>query len=313
MWMNVWKDKGFIIGFSFLFLLLSASVANTIWNGGEVRYITALYNNERELIGAAPFAPSWTIPLGTDKSGRDVLHMVIQGAKFTISIACIVSILRMMISMIFGIVFGLWFKKGIQLLESLFDGLHVVPLTIIAYFLLVNVLKMPIDGFPNPFWKRAMFEIIILTVLALPPLTIFIAKDIQNMWNKEFMEAAKILGGSKFHMLCTHILPHIFPRLILQCVQQVIQVLLMLIHLGLLQLFFGGTWIDYSPMQEPAKTLSYEWAGIIGQQYKLFFVTPWVVGGPILFLTFTIFALQLIAGAIERVQTKSIVMKKDAK
>ncbi|MFD3449829.1 ABC transporter permease [Microbacteriaceae bacterium 4G12] len=304
MWRDIWKEKRFVIGFSFVFFLLVASFVNTIWNGGKVHQVSLLFDSQRNVIGAPPFPPSWNFLLGTDRGGFDVLHMIIQGAKFTIGIALLIAALRIIISTLFGILLGLYGGKWTKSLERIFDSFNVVPLSLIAYFILANVLWMPFDGFPHPFWKRATFEVIILTILAVPTVMFFISKDIQKLWKEEFMEAAKVLGGSKLHILRIHILPHTMPRWLLLFMQQFIQVLLVLIQLGLLELFFGGTLVDYSKMNEAPKSLSYEWSGIIGQQYKVLFITPWVVGGPILFLTLTIYSVQLMMSGIENALKK---------
>jgi len=55
---------------------------------------------------------------------------------------------------------------------------------------------------------------------------------------EEFMMAAMVLGGSKWNQLCRHVWPHLLPSFFLLVAQQFVSMLLLLLHLGLLHLFF---------------------------------------------------------------------------
>ena len=62
---------------------------------------------------------------------------------------------------------------------------------------------------------------------------------------KEFIISAKILGGSKFHIAKKHIFPLLKERFWILFGQQITQTLLVMTHLGLFNLYFGGTEITY--------------------------------------------------------------------
>jgi peptide/nickel transport system permease protein len=293
------RDKLFMLGFLFITILMILSLLNSILNDGNVRQVPILFDKNGQVIGSPPFAPSFHFPLGTDRNGYDMLHIIIQGAKFTIGIALLITILRITLSIMIGGILGVYFKNWIPKLETFFDSFTVVPLTLIAYFILINVLWMPIDGFPHPFWKRAAFEVFVLTVLAIPTLAFYIANDIQKVFTEEFIQAAQILGGSKLHILKVHVVPHVVENWVLLSIQQFIQVLMIMAHLGVLQLFFGGTFVDYT-YQDPPKTISYEWSGLIGDSYQVLNITPWISIVPIVFFSLTIISAQFMLNGVKR-------------
>jgi peptide/nickel transport system permease protein len=297
-----------MLGFLFVSILLLLSLLNSIIYDGNIRQVPILFDKKGNVIGTPPFAPSLDFPLGTDRNGYDMLHMIIQGAKFTIGIALLIMMLRMALSIVIGVLLGVYLKKWIAKLENFFDSFTVVPLTLIAYFILANVLWMPIDGFPHPFWKRAVFEVFVLTVLALPTLSIYIANDIRRVYREEFVQVAKILGGSKLHILKVHVLPHVLENWVLLSIQQFIQVLMVMTHLGVLQLFFGGTYVDYMQM-DPPKTISYEWSGLIGDSYQVISITPWIPLVPIVFLSLTIISSQFMLNGLKR----AFILKRSVK
>ncbi|CAM4193439.1 peptide ABC transporter permease [Bacillus manliponensis] len=301
------KEKTFLIGFSFIFVLLAASIGNTLFNDGKIRQVPIMYQ-DGEVVGAPPFPPSFQFLLGTDEAGYDLLHVIVQGAKFTIGLSACIAIKQVVCAVVVGVGIGTFLKRWSSKLESFFDSFTIVPLTIIAYFLLINVLTMPMKGFQQPFYQRALFEMFILTILAVPTTAFYVVNEVKKLFTKEFVEAASVLGGSKLHLVRKHIFPYLLPSLLILLVQQFNKVLLVLAHLGVLKMFFGGTVIDYSPQQEPPKTLSFEWSGLIGDKFSMIFIHPWIALVPIVFFSLTVIAANLVLmglqNAMEKVESK---------
>lgn len=302
------REKQFLFSFLFLIILLLASIGNTIFNDGQIRQVTALYENGN-LIGAPPFPPSTHFLLGTDMHGYDLLHVIIQGAKFTIGLSACIAMLQVGFAIVFGVGIGMFLKSWSSKIEAFFDSFTIMPLTIIAYFLLVNVMSMPIDGFQQPFYQRALFEMFILTILALPTTSFYVANEVKKLFTTEFVEAASVLGGSKFHILRKHIFPQLRSTLVILLVQQFNKVLLVLAHLGVLKMFFGGTVIDHSPAKEPPRTLSFEWSGLIGDTFHMLSVHPWIALVPIVFFSLTVVAANLMLVGLQNALEKSSASK----
>ena len=82
-------------------------------------------------------------------------------------------------------------------------------------------------------------------------------------------------------------------------IQQFIQVLIVLSHLGVLNLFFGGTFVDYGA-GGPPKSMYYEWSGLVGTYFRSLNFHPWIALVPIGFFTLTILAAQLMLNGIKK-------------
>lgn len=214
------KNKTFMIGFSFVAILLVSSLTNTIFNDSQIRTVPMYMDNQANIVDTPPYQPftHWFIA-GSDSGGRDLLHMLIHGAKFTIGIALLIAFLRVLFSIIFGAIVGVYFRKYIRWFEKIFDPITVIPLTLVANFVLFSVLVFGSLGSEYPFWQRAMFEIGILTFYAVPTLAIYQANEIKKLFNEEFMEAAMVLGGSNLHKLRKHIIPHLKENLFIILIQ----------------------------------------------------------------------------------------------
>ncbi len=77
--------------------------------------------------------------------------------------------------------------------------------------------------------------------------------------------------------------------------QQFVSTLLLLLHLGLLELFFGGTII--SGLE--ADSVTKEWTGLIGQNFRHLTTHTWIVLIPIAFYSMTILSGNLISNSMQ--------------
>ena len=299
MFKYVVRNKSFMTGFLFLSVLILLSIGNTLLNDGEIRQETFISDENGNILDAPPYPPLTVFPLGSDLEGYDLLHMMIEGAKITIGIALFIAVLRIVVGLLIGSLLGVYARRWIGLFEKVFSSFTLIPLTLVAAFLLHNVLVMQMDGFANPFWKRALFEVFILTIYAVPTLAIFQANEIKRLYGEDFMEAAQVLGGGGWHKMKVHILPHLKENLLQLSIQQFIQVLIVLAHLGVLDLFFGGTFIDFSG-GGPPKSMYYEWSGLVGTYFRSLAFDPWIALVPIAFFTLTILAAQLMLNGLKK-------------
>ncbi|MCA0970476.1 hypothetical protein LCM20_07755 [Halobacillus litoralis] len=95
--------------------------------------------------------------------------------------------------------------------------------------------------------------------------------------------------------------PNVKPRLFTVYLQQVIQLLILLIHLGILGVFIGGSRVVAMDIEREVQkkfSLSSEWAGLVGVDYGMILHYPWVILVPLLAFTTVIAALKLILAGL---------------
>ncbi|MBY6037158.1 ABC transporter permease subunit [Fictibacillus nanhaiensis] len=303
MWSHFKQEKKAMLSLLFLILLLILSIGNTFLYDGEIRRVSLLFD-EGAQVQAPPFAPSLEFPFGTDRKGYDLLHLIIEGAKWTIGASVLITLLRIISGLFIGILIGRMPHKLFKFIESFFDSFTVVPMTMIAYFLLMNVLVFANGTVPDPFYQRVAFEIIILTLLAVPTLAFYMSNEIRLILSEEYVTASRILGGSKKHILRKHVSVHMIPVVMILFMQQFVQVLVILVHLGVLNVFFGGTIVFF---QGDVDSVTHEWTGLLGLYYQSIMGHPWIPLVPIIFFTLTIISSNFILVGIERAYEKEKV------
>ncbi|WP_434400019.1 ABC transporter permease subunit [Planococcus sp. 11815] len=290
----MWKQPYFVIGFSILaFFLVGSFVYEWIW-GNVPRQIYYVMENGRAVEGA-PLSPSWQYPFGTDQYGYDLLGKLMLGAKYTILAALAVAALRMLIAVPAGYILGIYLDKHRKWLSSFADSMHYIPLTLFAAYVLTPVLWMPEEGFSTTLWERIAIQVVMMALLTVPIVSILVGNEAALLKNKEYILAAKTLGAGRLRIIRKHLYPQMREKIAVLYGQQVMETFIILAHLGLLNLFLGGTKVSYDPLfGDPPMSISYEWAGLFGSTFRYLQGAPWLPLMPVLFIGLGIFSVSLM-------------------
>jgi peptide/nickel transport system permease protein len=297
------RSVKFWIGFSIIAGLMASSLIFALVFDSHVRQVQILYDDDMNVIDAAPFNPSLMFPMGTDRLGYDTSMKILQGAKFTLVSVIGIGFFRVLISFFVAVPMAFYmpekWRKG---LDQLLSSFYFIPLTIIAVYILTPVLteqiKMPgwKEYFFYSFTERVSIEIIVLTVLVVPLLGSMVGNLMAAILKEDFIEGAKVLGASRWRIFRKHVMPHLLPKLVVVWCQQCVQVLIIFTHLGYFKLFFGGTDLDFNPfMKDPPTSITNEWSGLVGDYYHLIMMNPINAMGPIVMFGVAIYAFQLMA------------------
>lgn len=200
---KVFKNPKFLIGFSFVAMLFLVSVFYGIFFGDRIPKMEIFINDNGDPVRPV-YSPIEYPPFGTNTHGEPMLNVILVGAKYTIAFALIITILRFVFSASIGVLLETYFPKVMKLFSKPVDAFHYFPLTLLSYFLLEWVLFSDrlMDGtFTYSFADRVLIETIVLVVVALPITTQLIASETRLIYHREFMEGAKVIGGSRWHIL----------------------------------------------------------------------------------------------------------------
>ena len=157
---------------------------------------------QAEIVADAWLDPTPLHWLGTDNLGRDMLSRLVYGARTSIGLALVITILAFCIGVVTGFtaaVMGRWVDT---VLSRLVDLLLSMP-TLIFAFIILSVLGTSIP-------------VLILTIAILDATKVFrLARSVAlNIVNLEFVEAAKVRGEGLWWVITREILPNAMPPLV---------------------------------------------------------------------------------------------------
>jgi peptide/nickel transport system permease protein len=303
---SLWKQPMFVIGFSFMAFMLIVSFGYTLIFHDSIRKFFYLVNSHQKITEAAPLHPRWYLPFGTDAQGYDMLAKMIIGAKFTILASAAVALLRMILAIPIGFFLGTYINHSRKYVNGLVDPIHYFPLTIIAFYLLSPILSEYGNGFSHSLFVRMGIEVVILAVLTVPISSTLIGNEAAIINRQEYVESAKTLGAGRIRLIRKHIYPVLREKLFIMFGQEVLQTLIVLSHLGVLELYFGGSKVRETTMGHLVSSITYEWSGLIGGTRQFIYTAPWIPLTPIIFFALTMLSVAfMIEGYVRATSGKS--------
>lgn len=130
-------------------------------------------------------SPSWEHWFGTDNLGRDIFIRVLYGARISLAIGIVASLLNLFIGVIYGGIAGFFGGKIDRIMMNIVDILYSVP-TLLYVILLMVILK---PGLINIF--------IALGIGYWLQMARIVRGQILSMKEQEFILAARTIGVSK--------------------------------------------------------------------------------------------------------------------
>jgi len=195
----LFRHPSLIIGAMFSLVLVAAALLSWIWTP----YSPFEMNMEHRLL--PPGAPHW---LGTDPFGRDVLSLLLVGARNSI----LVGVIAVGIGLIVGTALGLvasarrgWTEEVIMRLS---DFTFAFP-AILSAIMMTAV-----------FGPGIVNSIIAIGIFNIPTFARITRGSANALWAREFVLAARACGKGATSITVEHILPNIIPILIVQATIQ---------------------------------------------------------------------------------------------
>ena len=186
-------------------LILGAALTSVFLLAALLSFVWTPYEHAALDIADKLKDPSLAHPLGTDHFGRDILSMIMVGARTSIAVALV----AVGIGMGAGVPLGLWAaaRRGSLVDEIIMRGNDLVfafPAIVIA--ILITAV----------FGAGAINAIIAIGIFNIPVFARITRGAALSLWEREFILAARVAGKSAARISAEHILPNVANLLIVQ-------------------------------------------------------------------------------------------------
>ena len=190
-WQNAWqrleKNRLAMLGLYTIVLIILAAVAGP--------WFSPLSDSAQNLnlTNSPPGAGHW---FGTDNLGRDLLIRVLYGARISLSIGIVASLINLTIGVIYGGLAGYLGGRADRLMMNLVDILYGIPL--LLYVILLMVALKP--GLTNIY--------IALGIAYWLGMARIVRGQILSLKEQEYVLAARTLGAGTWRILFRHLIPN---------------------------------------------------------------------------------------------------------
>jgi peptide/nickel transport system permease protein len=193
------RHRSFVLGGTLVLVVLAAALVSLVWTPWPP------YDIDIAAKLKPPSAAHW---LGTDAFGRDIVSLLLVGARSTI----LVGVIAVGIGLTFGVCLGLIAaaRKGwvAELILRMSDFTFAFPAVLSAIMLAAAIGP----GMVTSITAIGIFQI---------PTFVRVTRGSANaIWAREFVLAARASGKGSFRITIEHVLPNILPVLIVQATIQ---------------------------------------------------------------------------------------------
>lgn len=192
-WYQLKKNKFAVVGLVIIILVLLVSI---------LAPVIAPYSYDTQNLRASFAEPSSEHLLGTDRLGRDTLSRLIWGSRNSLAMGLGCVALAATVGIIIGAIAGFYGGRIDNIIMRILDVFECIPM------LLMCVVIAAVLG------SSVKNAIIAIAVSTAPSYARMIRAQILTMREKEFVEAARAINSSDFHIIVKHIVPNSISPLI---------------------------------------------------------------------------------------------------
>jgi peptide/nickel transport system permease protein len=235
-------------------------------------------HDPRALVGPVYGSPAAGAPLGYDYLGHDVLSRVLAGGRSVVWMALLTSAAALVVGTALGIVAGYSHRRLDQLIVWGADVFHAFP-ALILVLLVVSMLG------------RSSGLIILTAAGALVPGVIRLVRGLTvAVASQEFVEAAEMLGVSRWQIRLREILPNITTAL--------------LVHLGTMLAWAVGILSALSFLGYGLAPPAPDWGLMVNENRAGLQIQPWGVLVPTALIALFTLGANLLADGLGRAQAR---------
>ena len=194
---NLMKNKGAMAGLAIIILLILTAV-----------FANFLFDYETEVVGIDMtrklIKPCWKYPCGTDEMGRNILARIVYGARYSLSVGLVATLMGLIVGVFFGAIAGYYGGALEDLIMRCNDILSSIP-AILMGIVIVSALGASL---PN--------LMLAIGVTSVPQFVRITRASVLTVRNQEYIEALRATGLSEARIICAHVLPNCLSPIIVQ-------------------------------------------------------------------------------------------------
>ena len=193
-WRRFARNRGAVIGLVILaIVVLVATIGPLVFPASPWRMVQR------------PFLPPFAmdgLPLGTDAVGRDVLLGLIHGARVSLLVGLVSTVVALLIGVPIGALagyFGGWVDDVAMRFTEFFQ-------TIPSFALAIVLLAI--------FQPSLFYIILTIAIVSWPPVARLVRGEVLSLRTREYVEAAILSGQGNLQIIVRQVLPNALPPII---------------------------------------------------------------------------------------------------
>ncbi|NDJ59604.1 MAG: ABC transporter permease [Chloroflexi bacterium] len=228
--------------------------------------------------------------MGTDQRGRDIYSRMLWGARETIGLPLIATLLAVTAGTFIGLLTGYLGGWVDEVISRILDSLLSIPALVLALVMISTIVPV-LSSLQSPLVASLGANNISLTsvivLLYVPIVTRVIRSATLNVRSSGYIEAARLHGESTLHIMFREIFPSVLPALVVEASLRLSYAIFLVASLGFLGL----------GVQPPSP----EWGRMVLDARPHMTSEPWEMWFPVLGIAILIISVNLMSDGLRRV------------
>ncbi len=268
LWADAWRRlrknrMSVICGWIVIFIIFAAVFGPWIVPGDAT--------SQNIELGASP--PSWSHWLGTDTLGRDMLVRTMIGGRIALLVGLVATVVALIIGVTWGAVSAYVGGKTDEVMMRIVDVLYAFPTVVF-----VIVIMALFDT------RNIIVLFALLGAISWLNMARIVRGQVMSLRSREFVEAARSIGAGTRAILFRHIVPN------------TIGVIIVYSTLSLPSVMLREAFLSFLGLGVQAPLAS--WGTLVTEGASQILVYPWILVGPGVVMSLTIFALNFLGDGL---------------
>lgn len=289
-WYRLIRNKGAVAGMVVIvFFFLVAIFANVLVphnplkiNSGK-SYLPPVFVER----SAANKVPDPQFILGTDTLGRDTLSRVIYGARVSMIVGIIPTLIILVLGTTIGLSAGYYGGRWDNLLMRLTDVIYAFP--DLLFFIVVMVALR--DTFIGKLFNGLFLLFVALAFVNWVGLARIVRGQVLSLKNNEFIEAARSIGAKDSRIMLKHILPNTLGPII-------IVTALAIPGMIITEAILGYLGLGLRPPTDPNAFFITSWGALLLEGQTAINVNPWMLLSPAICVSLVVLAFTFLGDGL---------------
>ena len=224
---------------------------------------------------------------GTDFLGRDVLSRLIYGARVSIFVGFLPTIIILLIGVVLGLVAGYMGGRVDNLLMRFTDIFYAFPDLLFFIIIIIALKDTPLGG-----WLSGLFLLFIaFAITNWVGVARLVRGSVLSLKEKEFVEAARAIGASNGRIIFRHILPNALSPLIVWTAFSIPRLIITEAILGYLGL-------GLRPATDPNSFFISSWGSLLLDGRGAINAQPWLLLAPAISVALIVLAFTFVGDGL---------------
>jgi oligopeptide transport system permease protein len=207
-WYRLTRNRAAVVGLVFVVLLVLASL---------LANVLAPYTFDRQDLDSADLGPSGAHLFGTDQLGRDLLSRLLYGSRISLAVALIDVLIVLAVGVPLGLAAGFFGGWVDTLVMRAVDVLLAFP-NLLLVIVVITYLRAVLDQGQGPILAvlggldkvsgGLIGVFIAIGLISWLTVARLVRGQVLSLKEKEFVEAARMVGGTNLRIMSRHLLPN---------------------------------------------------------------------------------------------------------